>query len=76
MTDRFYIAPAGTEHPISMEDLKKWADITVAARPYFRSNVLGNWEYTPAEELRDRLNTRLQGKQPKPAINTRFWRGL
>lgn len=38
------------------------------------------WEalfpYTPRDELRDRLNDSLQGKQPAPAVNTRYWRGL
>lgn len=45
----------------------------------FEAKFLGNWAnwaYTPAEELRDRLNDRIQGKQPALAINTRYWRGL
>lgn len=31
--------------------------------------------YTPAEELRDRLNTRAQGKDPGHPINTNYWKG-
>jgi hypothetical protein len=44
----------------------------------FRRGVLGDFsmEYTPAEELRDRLNDRLRGKEPLEPINTRYWRKL
>lgn len=43
-------------------------------RPYFRSNALGQCAYTPADELRDRLNEGLQGKPPALPVNTRYWR--
>jgi hypothetical protein len=39
-------------------------------------NIMGSWQYTPADELRNRLNSRLRGHEPAPAINTRYWRGL
>lgn len=42
----------------------------------YRAKVLGHWEYTPQDELRDRLNDRLQVKKPALAVNTRYWRGL
>lgn len=44
----------------------------------FRRGILGQFSmgYTPAEELRDRLNDRLQGKEPVAVINTRYWRNL
>lgn len=32
--------------------------------------------YTPADELRDRLNQRLKGEEPWSVINTRYWMGL
>lgn len=49
----------------------------VISHEQMRRNILGLWrDYTPAEELRDRLNDWLQGKQPALAVNTRFWRGL
>ena len=44
-------------------------------RPYVRG-ILGRFDYTPADELRDRLNDGLKGKEPRPAINTRYWRNL
>lgn len=40
----------------------------------FAANVLGNFEYTPREELQHRLNQRLQGKDPGLPVNTKFWR--
>ena len=49
----------------------------VISHEQMRRNILGRWfEYTPADELRDRLNRWLKGKQPEFAINTRYWRGL
>ena len=50
---------------------EEWARITDSR---FQTNVLGHWPYTPADELRDRLNDWLQGKEPLEAINTRYWR--
>lgn len=44
-------------------------------RPYVEG-ILGRFDYTPADELRDRLNDRIQGKQPTLAVNTSYWRGL
>ena len=32
------------------------------------------WSYTARDELRDRLNDRLQGKEPNMVWNTRHWR--
>jgi len=46
-----------------------------SANLIFRSKVLVDW-YPPRDELIDRLNNRLRGKEPAPAINTRYWRGL
>jgi hypothetical protein len=40
----------------------------------FIRGALGNWEYTPADELRDRLNDSFQGKPPAVPVNTRYWR--
>jgi hypothetical protein len=41
---------------------------------FIKGQVIGHWEYTPRDELRHRLNQRLQGKDPGLPINTRFWR--
>lgn len=62
------------EFTITHEDVVKMFDR--GRLPYYSLGMLGNWEYTPADELRDRLNDRLQGKQPALAVNTRYWRGL
>lgn len=39
----------------------------------WQSRVLGQMEYTPREELRDRLNSWLRGDYPGEPIN---WKGL
>lgn len=61
------------EYVLSHEDMAKMFHSMT-----FRRGVLGMYsmEYTPAEELRDRLNDRLRGKEPVAAINTRYWRNL
>ena len=49
----------------------------IAGDSRYKTQVLGRWEpYPPRDELIDRLNNRLKGKAPAPAINTRYWRGL
>lgn len=74
---KLYMAPAGTKHPISVKDLENWVEVGLRTPlASWQRNVLGQWAYTPQDELRDRLNDRLQGKDPAPVINTRFWRGL
>lgn len=61
-------------------DPQTWADALDKARESFAaaSNSMLEfsryWDYTPAEELRDRLNDRQQGKPPTEPINTRYWR--
>lgn len=62
------------EFTITREDMVKMFDR--GRLPYYSLGVLGSWDYTPRDELRDRLNDWLQGKQPAAAVNTRYWRGL
>lgn len=38
------------------------------------SKVLGNFHYSPADELRDRLNDWIQGTPPSNIHNTRYWK--
>lgn len=47
-----------------------WAEMEAR----YRSRVLGHWEYTPQDELRDRLNRGLKKKDLGEPVNTRFWR--
>lgn len=63
------------DYAITQEQMKAMYSWAVQDSRY-HANVLGNWEYTPAEELLHRLNTRLQGKDPGLPINTRYWRNL
>jgi hypothetical protein len=77
-----------TNHAINPEaptvaDLAGATDISeyVITQDYYRDfplahyvgRRLGVWEYTPADELRDRLNAGLRGKTPTEPIN---WKGL
>ena len=39
----------------------------------FNMTMIRDWQLSPAEELRNRLNTSLQGKDPGPPLH---WKGL
>lgn len=58
----------GADYAITREQME--AAYLRGMKPHY----LGNGEYTPADELRDRLNDSLQGKQPALPVNTRYWR--
>lgn len=66
-----YFAPKGTQHPITMKDLAKWY------KAFRYSPAKGVWEHpTAADDLRGRLNDRLQGREPREPFHTEFWKGV
>ena len=75
----FSVGPVDAKNP-QAEQFERWSEVLgIRMEPWqarWAANVLGHWGYTPADELRDRLNDGLKGKEPRPAINTRYWRNL
>lgn len=68
----FWIDRDSNYNPMAptVADLKNATRISCA-------NITGyTLDYSPADELRDRLNDRLQGKEPTLPVNTQYWRGL
>lgn len=65
MTSAVYLAPVGTEHPITVADLERWKE-------RIRRYPIG-YTTSSRDELLWRLNTSLQGRDPGQPVN---WKGL